>query len=153
VCSFFIHFLATLNGGKVDRTNSLLTDMLYALEENRMEDFMERLKVLFKGIAYPLIDNKEKYNHSIFYTVVRMMGYHIEVEVLTIDGRIDAVLFTEQVIYVAEFKVGNGQKAIDQIRAKGYHQKYADDPRQKMLWGIDFDVEQKSIAEYRLEVA
>jgi len=148
--SFSIHLLSEFNGGKTDSTSSALWELTEALEANNLEKFMELLKSLFKGIAYPLIDNKEKYFHSIFYLVVKMLGFNIECEILTIDGRIDAVLFTEKVIYVIEFKAGNTTKAIDQIIEKQYHTKYALDKRPKIALGIDFDAENKAIADYKI---
>jgi len=149
--SFSIHFLAEMNGGKTDKTNSILYDLTLAVEQNRIEEFMEILKSLFKGIAYPLADNKEKYYHCIFYLVIKMLGFNIETEVMTIDGRIDAVLQTDTAIYVIEFKTGNTKKAIDQLIEKQYHVKYATDRRPKILLGIDFDAENKCIADYRIE--
>jgi len=150
--SFSIHFLAEMNGGKTDKTNSILYDLTMAIEQNRTEDFMVILKSLFKGIAYPLADNKEKYYHSIFYLVIKMLGFNIETEVMTIDGRIDAVLQTDTAIYVIEFKTGNTKKAIEQLIEKQYHVKYSTDKRPKILLGIDFDAEKKCIADYIIEV-
>jgi len=72
---------------------------------------------------------------------------------MTIDGRIDCVMLTEKVIYVIEFKIGNTKKAIDQIREKKYHLKYTSDNRPIKLLGIEFDTENKSIADYKLEDA
>jgi len=111
---------------------------------------MDIVKSLFKGIAYPLADNQEKYYHSIFYLVVKMLGFNIETEIMTIDGRIDAVMQTENAIYVIEFKTGNTKKAIDQILEKQYHVKYATDSRPKILLGIDFDADNKCIADYKI---
>jgi hypothetical protein len=149
--SFSIHFLSEMKGGKTDQTNSLLYELTTAMEHNLPEKFMEILSVLFKGIAYPLIDNKEKYYHSIFYLVLKMLGFTIRCEIMTIDGRIDAVLQTPQVVYVIEFKTGNAKKAIDQLKEKQYHQKYSTDNRPKILMGIDFDVENNCIAGYKIE--
>ena len=151
--AFSIHLLANLNGGKTVTTNSMLYQMTVAVEENKIEKFLELLSELFKGIAYPLIDNKEKYYHSVFYLVVKMLGFNIESEIMTIDGRIDCVLKTKDVIYIIEFKTGNTIKAINQIRDKAYHQKYESDKRKVQLLGIDFDTENKKIADYKLEDA
>lgn len=148
--AFTIHLLANLNGGKSGQTNAMLVEMMNFIRSNNIEKFLSHLKILFKGIAYPLIDDKEKYYHSIFYLVVKMLGFNIESEVLTIDGRIDCVLKTEKIIYIIEFKIGNTKKAIDQIKEKGYHLKYVSDKRQIQLLGIDFDTETKQISEWIL---
>jgi ATP-dependent exoDNAse (exonuclease V) beta subunit len=124
---------------------------MYFIRNNLIEKFLNHLKALFKGIAYPLIDNKEKYYHSIFYLVVRMLGFNIESEILTIDGRIDCVLKTEKIIYIIEFKTGNTKKAIEQIHEKQYHLAYQTDKRKIELLGIDFDMENKVISDWVLQ--
>jgi hypothetical protein len=71
---------------------------------------------------------------------------------MTIDGRIDAVIATDNYIYIVEFKVGqDAQKALAQIKQKGYHQKYAADKRLKTLIGINFDMDGKHIDDYLVE--
>ena len=76
----------------------------------------------------------------------------MDAEVLTIDGRIDAVVKTEKEIYIIEFKINqDAQKAIDQIREKGYAAKYKKDKRQKKMLGINFNTETRKVDDYILE--
>jgi len=149
--AFSIHLLATMNGGRTTRTNAMLVEMAQAFEANQLEKFMSLFRSLLKGIAYPMAEVHENYFHSIFYLVVKMLGFYIDCEVLTIDGRIDAVVQTSGAIYIMEFKTGNTEKAITQIREKGYHEKYADDRRPKVLVGLDFDTEAKKLAGYDVQ--
>ncbi|OQX78143.1 MAG: hypothetical protein B6D61_06140 [Bacteroidetes bacterium 4484_249] len=150
--SFSIHLLAEINNGKTDKAGSLLIEMSEALEENSVDKFIQLINVLYKGISYTIIDNKEKYFHSIFYIIVKLLGFTIESEVLTIDGRIDAVVFTDNNIYIIEFKAGfDSAKALEQIKEKGYHKKYTDDKRNKTLVGINFNIESKCIDDYKTE--
>ena len=77
------------------------------------------------------------------------MGYQIEAEILTIDGRIDAVVKTDDDIYIIEFKINqSAKKAIEQIKNKKYAEKYSDDKRPIHLLGINFDTEKKRIDDY-----
>ena len=149
--AFSIHLLANFNGGKPEATSGLLLDMVDALEQNRPDKFLDLFQILLKGIVYPIVEVRESYFHSIFYLVAKMLGFYIDCEIMTIDGRIDAVVKTDERIYVMEFKTGNTQKAIEQIRDKGYHLKYSDDPRPKILMGLDFDIESKSLAGYDIQ--
>ncbi len=110
------------------------------------------INVLFKGISYTIVDNKEKYFHSIFYIIVKLLGFTIETEVMTIDGRIDAIVSTEDYIYIIEFKAGqDAMKALHQIKDKGYHQKYSGDKRKNTLMGINFNIDRKTIDDYVVE--
>jgi hypothetical protein len=83
--------------------------------------------------------------------VMKLVGFRIETEILTIDGRIDAVIKTKQNIYIIEFKINqDAEKAIHQIQEKKYAAKYALDNRKKMLLGINFNSETRVIDDYRL---
>jgi hypothetical protein len=151
--SFTAHLIANMNGKNLDKANVILYQLTDSLESNDVEKFMQLLAGLFKSISYPLADKKESTYHSVFFLVIKMLGFNIESEIMTIDGRIDCVMKTKACIYVIEFKTGNTKKAITQIREKGYHQKYFSDPRAVKLLGIDFDVENKQIADWVLEDA
>jgi len=150
--SFTIHLLAELNDGQIDKASSMLYQMTEALQNEKTENFLELINILFKGISYIIADNKEKYFHSIFYIIVKMLGFTIDTEVMTIDGRIDAVINTGKYIYVIEFKAGQDAKtAIEQIKEKEYHKKYLVEKKPVTLIGINFNVENKCIEEYLTE--
>jgi hypothetical protein len=83
---------------------------------------------------------------------VKLLGFHIETEVMTIDGRIDAVITTDNYIYVIEFKAGQDAKtALQQIKDKEYHKKYLSEKKPVTLLGINFDIKNKSIDDYLIE--
>jgi hypothetical protein len=150
--SFTIHMLAELNDGKIDKTSSTLYELTRTLRNNETEKFLELVNGLFKGISYVIVDQKEKYFHSVFYLIVKLLGFTIETEVMTIDGRIDCVITTEKYIYVIEFKAGQDAKsAIEQIKKKEYHKKYLAEGKPVTLIGINFDTEAKKIDDYLTE--
>ncbi|MBU0763880.1 MAG: PD-(D/E)XK nuclease domain-containing protein [Bacteroidetes bacterium] len=82
---------------------------------------------------------------------MKLLGFEIETEILTCDGRIDAVIKTENYIYVIEFKLGSAQEALQQIKKKQYALKYKTEQKEIVLMAIEFDVEKKNIGEYLLE--
>ena len=150
--SFTIYLLSSLNDGHLDKTDSLIIKMRYALNEDKIDKFIELLNILYKGLSYTIVDSKEKYFHSIFYIVVKLLGFNIETEVMTIDGRIDAVLITENNIYVIEFKAGqDAETALQQIKEKGYHEKYLAENKPVTLIGINFNIKTKRIDDYLIE--
>lgn len=149
--SFEIYLLSALAEKPFDINSSLLNDVTAALQNNDIDKFINLLKTLFKGITYPLIEEKESYYHSIFYLVIKLLGFDIETKILTSDGRIDAVIKMETHIYIIEFKLGTAQKAIDQIKEKQYHLKYEADKKELVLLGIGFNVKKKNIGDYITE--
>ena len=149
--SFSLHLLAEFNGKKSDKTESLLADLTDALNENDIEYFVQNLNILLESLTYIQVEKKENYFHSIFYLVVKLLGFIVDTEILTIRGRIDCVIKTETHIYIIEFKMDTAQTALEQIKEKQYHVKYLDDKRQIRLMGIAFDAEEKSIKEHLIE--
>ncbi len=80
------------------------------------------------------------------------MGFQVDAEVLTSDGRIDAVIKNDTSVYIIEFKAGqSAQKAIDQIKEKEYANKYLTEKRAIILFGINFNVSSKRIDDYIIE--
>ena len=149
--AFSAHLLAGFNQKSTEQTGGLLFDMQKALTAANVEKFMALMRAMFANVTYPNVDNKEKYYHTIFYLSLKLLGYAIESEVMTIDGRIDATLHTPNTIYILEFKVGDAQSALNQIKAKKYHLKYSATPQTIILLGIGFDPDQKNIGDFLSE--
>lgn len=149
--AFSKNIIAELSTAKADKTDMLLVDIVATFTTNNIEKFISNINTLFKNIPYTIKDETEKYFHSIFYMVMRLVGFKIEAEILTIDGRIDAVVKTEKEIYILEFKINqSATKAINQIKEKRYADKYSDDKRPKVLLGLNFNTETKMIEDYEI---
>ncbi len=147
--SFSVHILSELSSRKLDDTYNLLRKIKQSVFQNDIDNFIKNINIIFKNIPYTIVDDKEKYFHSLFYLIIKMLGFDIESEVITIDGRIDAVIKTENNIFILEFKINqSAKKAIDQIKSKEYATKYTDDNRQISLIGINFDTEKMKIEDY-----
>ena len=150
--SFTIHVLAAMEDSKVETASSLLVQLIYALRDNKIDKFIELINIIYKGISYTIIDQQEKYFHSIFYLIVKLIGFTIASEILTIDGRIDVVIKTTDRIYVIEFKIDqDAQTALQQIKDKSYHEKYLAQGKPITLLGINFDMERRVIDDYVVE--
>ncbi len=146
--SFNIHLLSELSEKGSDQNALLLNDIVEALNSGNVERFITHLRVLYKNISYPLIEKTENYYHTLFYSVIKLLGFDIETEVLTSDGRIDAVIKTDHYIYILEFKMGKAEEAIAQIKRKEYALKYLNDQRELVLVGIGFNPETKNVEDF-----
>jgi hypothetical protein len=156
--AFSAHLLAEFSEKGAQNTDTLVFRMADHLREGDVESFVESLKALFAGIAYPIqpsadagIDNYEKYYHTMFYLVLKLLGYDIQAEVMTHNGRIDAVITANGQIYIVEFKLGDAASAIAQIKSKGYHQQYLAAGKKIVLVGIGFDVATRNVGDYLVE--
>jgi hypothetical protein len=117
------------------------------------------LRALFASIPHDWYRNNplagfEGHYASVFYSHFAALGLDIRVEDATSQGRIDmAVLFGPQV-YLFEFKVVEDQpegRALAQIRAKGYADKYRGAGRPVHLIGIEFGRQARNLVGFEVE--
>ncbi|MGB1010022.1 MAG: ATP-binding protein [Thiolinea sp.] len=123
------------------------------------------LKKLFHGFFASIphhwytnskIQNYEGYYASVFYSYFASLGLDITVEDATNLGRIDMTLKFNEQVYIFEFKVvelvpeGN---ALQQIKRKGYADKYRELGRPIHLIGVEFSKDNRNIAGFETEVA
>ncbi len=121
-----------------------------ACENKDLEHLIRLIKSIFKNIPNQIFQaQSEFYYHSLIYLVFFYLGDFIESEVNTNDGRLDAVVKTKNYIYVLEFKLNeNAQTALNQIKEKGYAEKYYGDSREKILIGINFNSKLKTVEDW-----
>jgi hypothetical protein len=142
-------WLSQVQKGKYNDCAYLLKE---AMVHHDVESFIETLKVFYAAIPYTLHLEYEKYYQTIFYLILTLLGIKIDVEVATNIGRIDAVIKTDKVIYLLEFKLNSdASKAIEQIKAKKYFEQYQHDSRSITLIGISFDTQRKNIGNVVVE--
>ncbi|MCL2059987.1 MAG: ATP-binding protein [Oscillospiraceae bacterium] len=115
--------------------------MSEALAAGDLQKVLDILRGLFASIPYNLHVDLEAYYHSIFYAVMTILGFDMDVEVSVSKGRIDAVLELADAAYVFEFKYckcapdaapadrqalyeATLGEAMAQIKARGYADKY-----------------------------
>jgi len=135
--------------------------MYMALESREMEKVRDGFKSLFSSIPYEWytagnLDNYEGYYASVVYAFLASLGFDLRPESSSSNGRADLILKTEKYVYIIEFKVveivGDGKKAIHQIREKGYHDQYVQAGADVMLVGMDFSKKERNLVGFAFEV-
>jgi ATP-dependent exoDNAse (exonuclease V) beta subunit len=130
----------------------LLEELHQALLAHDMDGVFEVLQVFYARVDYSIKLRHEKYYQTIFYILFTLLGYRIQVEEHTNKGRMDAVVETDDRIYIFEFKLNmSAEEAVAQIRKKEYFQKYALESRPLTLVGVSFNKETGEIAEWKVE--
>ncbi len=77
-----------------------------------------------------------------------LLGVFIQSEVHTKNGRADAIVQLEEGIYCLEFKLDkSAQVAIDQIKKKGYTERFGGSGKPINQIGINFSSTQKAVDE------
>ena len=116
-----------------------LLKMVRALQANDLPNFFEVLQVFFANIPYDIQIKQERYYQTVFYLIFKLIGLQVEAEVRTDRGRIDALVGVASGLYLFEFKLeGDEQMALNQMRERGYGQKYGLESRPVHLVGVGF---------------
>ncbi len=126
-----------------------------ALASGDPEGLRKALTALFASIPYTnyvnnVLSSYEGYFASVVYAYLASLGIEITAEDVTNRGRIDLTVRLNGNTYVIEFKVDGGGKALEQVREKGYHEKYLGRGT-VFLIGIDFSSTAKNIAGFAWE--
>ncbi|GAB6057606.1 ATP-binding protein [Desulfonatronum parangueonense] len=97
----------------------------------------------------------EGYYCSLFYCYFAGLGLDTRPEESTNRGRIDMTVLFENRAYVFEFKVVDLDQtpgsALEQIKRKGYADKYRADAEAVYLIGVEFDREERNIVSFEWE--
>ena len=110
------------------------------------------MEVFFAGIPYTSHKKQESTFQTIFFSIFRLLGLYVEAESATNDGRIDAVVQTQDAIFIFEFKLDNNPTALEQIKEKEYYKKYLLDKRKIYIVGVNFDSEKGNLAGWEDEL-
>ncbi len=138
----FNTYLLNAYTGKSKREVSVIAEKLADdFEAGNLQQVYNILDSFFAGISYEVHHNDESNFHNIFVTIFRILGYYIEAEYHTSDGRIDAVIETDKNVFIFEFKLNKDKTALSQIKDKEYHKKYELSDKSITLAGINFDTE------------
>jgi len=129
-----------------------LRHMVKALQRGDIDTMLEHMKTFFTNVPSTITIQNEKYYQTIFFTVFKLVGAMIDAEVSTNIGRIDAVARTTDHIYIFEFKLhGTAEQAMRQIHDKQYAAPYRDDPRRKLLVGVEFSGTDRNLGKWLVE--
>ena len=140
--AFNMHVLSALTERNDVYAGQARRDMFDALRSGDLKRMLNILKGLFASIPYQLHVSREAYYHSIFFAIMSVLGFDMDVEVSVSTGRVDAVLEIVDNVYVMEFKyeylaldASNEDRqmlftkalaeGVKQIKEKGYAGKYA----------------------------
>ena len=151
------------NESTISHSKTILQNSLDAVDIN---SFKLLIRGLFAGIPYYWYTNNdiahyEGFYCSIFYSFLVGGGYDVIVEDTTNKGRIDITLIAQNNVYIFELKTTNKTRvfpdenkntALEQIKAKGYAQKYQTGTYDKIyLIGAEFSEDERNLVDFDYE--
>jgi hypothetical protein len=144
--AFLTFVFESFTHNRLDEIQPCTLKLYECLERDDIDGFINIIRLLFAKIPYTLHIQKKAYYHSLFYMMLTLIGFEIDVEVLTDKGRIDGVLKFDSKIYVIEFKYGPlgsdmntlTEQAVRQIQEKNYEERFLNDHRSHVFFGVGF---------------
>jgi hypothetical protein len=125
----------------------LATEMRDALKIANFDKVERIFNTVFKSIPYEIWQKEnEHYYHAIIHLTFRLLGIYVESQVQTSDGRIDAIVQLDKYVYAFEFKLGgSAQKALQQIKERGYLVPYQNQGKICIGIGLNFSKKLKKV--------
>ena len=148
----FIKYLYPFYTPKVQEKNTFsIARFVKDVEKGDAEGFMRRLENFFANGDYQVMGNLEIYFQNTLYVFFRLMGFYVEVERHTTDGRMDILMQTPQYVYILELKMDkSAEEALGQIESKGYARSFAGDSRRLFKIGINFSTATRRIDDWKI---
>ncbi|HRD50515.1 MAG TPA: ATP-binding protein [Candidatus Contendobacter sp.] len=173
------HWIYTLGYPNHEVESSLNASLLTVYTDDPSQSFAHRLRLLdlllahdlaglkdlfqafFASIPHQWYDNNpiaryEGYYASVFYSYFAALGLDILLEDATHQGRIDMTVKFRGRIYLFEFKVVElfpDGRALQQIKDRGYAEKYRALGQPIHLIGIEFSRAERNIVGFEVETA
>ena len=136
---------------RVDQSVSFINNFTIEVESGQPEKFMSRLESMFASQDYQLMGDTELYFHNVTSLVFKMLGFYVDVERHTSDGRMDMLVQTKDYIYIFEFKIDkSADEALKQIEGKQYAKPFESDARKLYKIGVNFSSETRRIDSWKV---
>ncbi len=148
--------LSTLAQDRLAKTKNQ-SNLIDALLANDLDHLRDIFQAFFASIPHDWyrknqLSGYEGYYASIVYCYFAALGLDVRPEEITNKGRMDLVLRFQDRVYVIEFKVveqAEEGKALEQIKAKGYGDKFAG--QEVYLIGVEFSGADRNVVGFEWE--
>lgn len=121
------------------------------IRDGKSEQFLQRLNAFLSDGDYQIAGDMELYFQNVMSIVFKMLGFYVQTERHTSNGRVDVVMQTQDYIYVIELKLdGSADEALQQIEEKQYAAPFALDTRTIIKIGANFSSEQRTMREWKI---
>lgn len=134
---------------KKTESSMAIGNFVKEIENGQPDFFMKRLEALFAEGNYQIIGDAEKYFHNAVFIIFKMLGFYVDVEHSTTDGRIDLLVKTKKYIYIIEFKINeSAEAAIKQIEEKQYTKPFECEGKTIYKIGVNFSTKTRRLEEW-----
>lgn len=127
--------------------NSIIQRAMRSFRNHDIDAAMQLLRSFYSSIPYDAEKQDENHYKTIFYLIfVLATDYVVRTEERSAAGRCDALIETEDTIYLFEFKLdGTAEEALQQIDDKGYAIQYEAGDKKIVKVGVNFENDKRTI--------
>lgn len=128
--------------------------MSLALRNNNIDNALSLLQAFLQTVPYCDNANTEGHYQQMLYIILSLLGQYdkFDVEVRTPKGRVDMIMKTPKALYLFELKLNKSAvAAMKQIDLKDYPSRFAMYDLPIIRIGINFDAEQRTISDWKIE--
>ena len=135
------------------KSDSLLEQFTDDVFDGKPEQFMWKLQEMLSGKSYMIAGgDKEVHFQNSIYIIFKMLGYNVQVEQSTSQGRMDITIQTKDYIYIMELKLDKtAEEALQQIKDNQYARPFQADGRKLYLIGVNFSSETRTVEKWMIE--
>ena len=148
--SFLTQLAPVYAGINADRSINYQFAAADALVAGDVTKFVKVLGNFFANIPYNLTDRQnEQMWQTIVYVLLKSIGFGVNAEVMTNEGRIDMTCETPAGIWLIEFKLDRpAEEALAQIDEKNYAAKYDFSGKRVRKLGLSFSSEKRTVVDW-----
>jgi len=149
--SFLTQLAPVYAGIDADRSINYQFAAADALVDGDAEKFVKVLKNFFANIPYNLTDRQnEQMWQTIVYVLLKSIGFGVNAEVMTNEGRIDMTCETPAGIWLIEFKLDRpAEEALAQIDVRNYADRYDFGGKKVRKLGLSFSSKKRTITDVK----
>ena len=132
--------------------NTLVAKMAEKIYNGDMDSALRLMRTVLSTIPYCDNTHYEGHYQQMLYLIFTLLGYYVDVEVRTPQGRVDMVLRTPSRLYVVELKIdSSSEAAMSQINLKEYPERFLLCGLPIVKVGINFNTDKRTLEEWTIE--
>ena len=126
--------------------NAIVRKIYSCIYHEQMEEALRLLQDYLLTVPYCRDANSEGHYQQMLYIIFSLLGYYVDVEVHTSDGRVDLVMRTSYALYLIELKINStADVAMAQIELKNYDKRFSQLNLPIIKVGINFSTDKHTI--------
>jgi hypothetical protein len=148
----FVKYLVPFfSPNKAEKPQMFIAQFVKDIRNGNAEGFMKRVECFFAGGDYQVAGRVELYFQNTLWVLFKLLGFYVDVERHTTDGRMDILVQTPDYVYILELKIDqSAEVALQQIDEKQYAKPFEGDGRTIYKIGINFSSETRRMTEWKI---